>query len=224
MLLDFEWADRFLKACARLRSAHRRRLEAGRPIYSGVPKGRCWVVARGYVRLFDLRNDGDRLIRLFLGRGSLFGDHPFESNAFRGFSLPDNEHADAHGPAEVIEFSREELESASQSDRELCRLLLESAATRSRFLERRLDWQLTVPVRARIAATLRDLICFSGDRCRHGHTIDIRLTHQDLSELVDVARPVVSAELVRLRDEGLIAYTRSYFCVNDLAGLNRASK
>ena len=65
--------------------------------------------------------------------------------------------------------------------------------------------------------------CFEGHRCRHGHTIDVRLTHQDLAELVGAARPVVSAELVRLRDERLIAYTRCYFCVDDLDGLDRVA-
>jgi hypothetical protein len=34
---------------------------------------------------------------------------------------------------------------------------------------------------------------------------------------------VVSAELVRLRDEGFVAYTRCHFCVDDLAGLDRVA-
>lgn len=78
-------------------------------------------------------------------------------------------------------------------------------------------------IRTRLAAALRDLICFEGQRCRHGHTIDVRLTHQELADLVGAARPVISAELVRMRGEGLIEYTRCYFCVEDLAGLNRVA-
>jgi hypothetical protein len=34
---------------------------------------------------------------------------------------------------------------------------------------------------------------------------------------------VVSAELVQMRREGLIEYTRCYFCVDDLAGLDRVA-
>ena len=74
-----------------------------------------------------------------------------------------------------------------------------------------------------MAATLRDLICFEGQRCRQGHTIDVRLSHQDLAELVGTARPVVSAELVQMRRERLVEYTRCYFCVDDLAGLDRVA-
>jgi CRP/FNR family cyclic AMP-dependent transcriptional regulator len=78
--------------------------------------------------------------------------------------------------------------------------------------------QFTTPIRARVAAALRDLICFEGQRCRHGHTVDVRLSHEDLAELVGAARPVVSAELIQMRREGLVEYTRCYFCVDDLAG------
>jgi Mn-dependent DtxR family transcriptional regulator len=52
----------------------------------------------------------------------------------------------------------------------------------------------------------------------------VRLSHQDLAELVAVARPVVSAELKKMRDEGLVEYTRCYLCVEDLEGLSRAAR
>jgi len=118
-------------------------------------------------------------------------------------------------------MDRVELEAAAHVQPELAALLLESLTARSEFLERRLLWQFTTPIRARVAASLRDMICFEGQRCRHGHTIDVRLTHQELAELVGAARPVISAELVRLRDERVISYTRCYFCVDDLDGLDR---
>jgi CRP-like cAMP-binding protein len=121
----------------------------------------------------------------------------------------------------LVELEREGLEEAARQRPDLTALLLESATTRAHFLERRLVWQITTPLRTRVAATLRDLICFEGQRCKHGHTIDVRLTQQDLADLVGAARPVVSAELARLRDEGLIEYTRSYVCVEKLEGLNR---
>lgn len=81
--------------------------------------------------------------------------------------------------------------------------------------QRRLLCQSTTPLRSPVAAALRGLICYERQRCKHGHTIDVRLSHQDLSELVGAARPVVGAELVRMRGEGLVEYTRCYFCVDD---------
>jgi len=221
MLFKSEWAERFSGCCSKLRSARRRSLPAGQTVYTATPGGRCWVVTAGYVKLLDLRPDGDHFVRLILGRGGLFGDRPFGAKAFHGFASPQHEQAAAHGPAEVLELERSDVEAEARERTELATLLLESATTRAQFLERRLLWQFTTPIRARVAAALRDMICFEGQRCRHGHTIDVRLTHQDLAELVGAARPVVSAEVGRLRDEGLVEYTRCYICVEDLAGLDR---
>jgi CRP/FNR family cyclic AMP-dependent transcriptional regulator len=221
MLLKSEWAERFIKVCAKVPSARRHSLTTGQTVYLVIPEGRCWVVAAGYVKLLDPRPDGNRFVRLLMGCGGLFGDRPFGMSAFRGFVSPHQEQAIAHGPAVVLELDRAELEAATQAQPELTTLLLESLATRAEFVERRLLWQFTTPIRARLAAALRDLICYEGQRCRHGHTIDVRLSHQDLAELVGAARPVVSAELARMRDERLVEYTRCYFCVDDLAGLHR---
>jgi CRP/FNR family transcriptional regulator, cyclic AMP receptor protein len=221
MRVEKKWAEKFNRACAQVPSARRRSLDSGEMIYSGPPEGLCWVVSAGYVKLIDPRPDGDRFIRLIHGRGGLFGDRPFGSRAFHGFAAAQYEQAFAHGPADVVEVERVELEAAALSHPELATLLLESATVRAEFIERRLLWQCTSPIRARLAAALRDLICYEGDRCRHGHTIDVRLSHQDLAELVGAARPVVNAELVQMRKEGFVEYTRCYFCVDDLDGLNR---
>jgi CRP-like cAMP-binding protein len=221
MRLKIEWAERFVLACTRMRSARRRSLAVDQPVYLSIPDGRSWAVRSGYVKLLDAGTKGNRFVRLILGRGRLFGDHPFGAKAFGELTSPRHEQAITHGPAEVIELDRLELEAAAKTQPEFATLLIESATTRAQFLERRLRWQFVAPVRTRVAVTLHDLICFEGQRCRHGNTIDVRLTHEDLAELVGAARPVVSAELARLRDECVISYTRSYFCVDNLAGLKR---
>jgi CRP/FNR family transcriptional regulator, cyclic AMP receptor protein len=221
MQLKREWANRFLDACKFLRITRRQLLTSGSPVYVARPEGRCWIVRSGYVKLLDSTGDGETFVRLFLGRGGLFGDPPFGATAFGGFTAPQHEQAIAHGALEVIELDRGELESMARTQAAFSVMLIESATTQLQFLERRLLWQSMTPVRVRIAATLRDLICFEGQHCRHGRAIDVRLTHQDLSELVGAARPVVSDHLTRLRDEGAISYTRSYFCVDNLSELIR---
>jgi hypothetical protein len=104
MLLNAEWSERFIQACAKVRSARRRSLPAGQLVYSTIPDGRCWVVVAGYIELLDPRVEGNRFIRLILGRGGLFSDRPFGAGAFRGFISPQLEQAVTHGPTEVIEM------------------------------------------------------------------------------------------------------------------------
>jgi CRP/FNR family transcriptional regulator, cyclic AMP receptor protein len=221
MLLKSDWTEQFVKRCASIRSARRKSLSDGQSIYLEVPKGRCWVIATGYVKLVDSSGDGNRSTKLIVGRGSLFGDRPFGDKAFHGFAAQLPEQAMAHGAASVIELDREALCKFTLNTPEFASMMIELLSTRIEFLERRLTWSSQKPLRVRMASALRDLICFEGQRCRHGHSIDVRLTHSDLSELVDAARPVVSAELVQMRKQGVISYTKSYFCVDNLTKLNQ---
>lgn len=166
--------------------------------------------------MLDSGTEGERFIRFIQELGGLLGGHPYSANAFEGFTVPENEKAFSHGPAELVELDRAELEGAAKDHLDYAVMLIESATTFSQFFERRICWQFISPVRKRIATILRDLICFEGQRCEHGNAIDIRLTHQGLAELVVAARPIVSAELAQMRDEGVISYTRSHFCVESL--------
>ena len=128
MLLKSEWAraiyPRLAPRCDRRVDG---RWPPGNSVYSTTPEGRCWVVTAGYVKLLDPRVDGNRFIRLILGRGGLFGDRPFGAAAFRGFVSPQHEQAVAHGPAEVLELDRQEFEAAAHAQAGLATLLLESA-------------------------------------------------------------------------------------------------
>jgi CRP/FNR family cyclic AMP-dependent transcriptional regulator len=221
MQLKRAWAEMFLQACTEMHSAKRTSFADEHAIYLLIPEGRCWIVRTGYVKLLDSGTDGERFIRLILGRGGLFGDYPYSATAFGGFTVPQHEQAITHGRTELLELDRVDLEKAAKTRSEFATMLLESATTHAQFLERRIRWQFVSPVRKRVATILRDLICFEGQRCKHGHTIDVRLTHQDLAELVVAARPVVSAELSQLREEGVISYTRSHFCVDNLDRIKR---
>ena len=51
-----------------------------------------------------------------MGRGGLFGDRPFATEAFRGFISPQDEQVIAHGFVEILELDRAELEVASRGD------------------------------------------------------------------------------------------------------------
>jgi CRP/FNR family cyclic AMP-dependent transcriptional regulator len=221
MQLKRAWAETFLKACTRLHSAKRTSFRDEHVIYLSIPEGRCCIVRSGYVKLLDSGTESERFIRLILGRGGLFGDYPYSATAFGGFTVPQHEQAITHGRTELIELDRADLEAAAKTRPEFATLLLESATTHAQFLERRIRWQFVSPVRKRVATILRDLICFEGQKCNHGHSIDVRLTHQELADLVVAARPVVSAELSQLREDGVISYTRSYFCVDSLDRLKR---
>jgi CRP/FNR family transcriptional regulator len=188
-------------------------------IYLNRSPGKTFVVKQGYVRLVYAEPNGRLLTRMLLGRGALFGDLPFRPEVFHSI-----ERAIASGMTSVIELARDELEEHARSNAHFQSLLLQTFSAQLSALDRRLQWQLVSPIRTRIAAALLDLICFAGGRCGHGHLIDIRLTHEELAELVISARPVVSEVLSELKSQRIVEYTRAHICLLNLDRLKAISE
>ena len=65
--------------------------------------------------------------------------------------------------------------------------------------------------------TLKELSEVFGVRCLHGYALEIRLTQQDLADLVGASRSVVSTVMNELRRRGMLDYTRDLICINDVA-------
>jgi CRP-like cAMP-binding protein len=86
-------------------------------------------------------------------------------------------------------------------------------ARRQHRLERRLESFAFKRAEARLAETFRELSRGFATRCEHGFGQHLRLTQQELADLVGASRPVVSTILNRLREKGVLGYNREYVCV-----------
>lgn len=209
----------FLASCAKLPNASVKDYKSGKLIYLQKPAGKTFVVKRGYVRLAYADPTGKLLTRMLLGKGAVFGDLPFRPEL-----TVTNERAISNGMACIMEINRTMLETYTLQDAHFQALLLQTLSSQLTALDRRLQWQLINPLQTRIASALYDLLCFSGGRCGHGHLIDVRLTHEEFSELVVATRPVVSEILAGLKADGLIDYTRGHICLIELNRLEEIAQ
>jgi cAMP-binding proteins - catabolite gene activator and regulatory subunit of cAMP-dependent protein kinases len=89
-------------------------------------------------------------------------------------------------------------------------------AVRQRQMERRLESFAFKRVEARLAETFRELSGGFATRCTHGFGQHLHLTQQELADLVGASRPVVSTILNKLRDQGVLGYSREYVCVRGI--------
>lgn len=167
----------------------------------GEPCNAVYCVQRGHVKLTRLNRGGGGGIVALLKAGDWFG-------ALDGAALS-AESAVAKGAVQLRRLEPAALRASAEDSA----AVIASLARRQRLLEQRLEALLFMDVRARLAAVLLDLTEICGQHCRHGHEIDVRLTHQELAELSGVSRPVVTATLNRWRSEKLVAYTREYICI-----------
>ena len=203
-----------VRFCENVPSAKRQSFKSKEIIFLAPPDKLSWVVADGYVKLMCNQPNGQAWIQRIVGKGGMFGHVPYSHS-----SAICVHQAIAHGPATVISFDCPSLERSLDCQSLDGLKLLKSLAARIETLERRLAWQFKSPLSVRVANILHDLISQEGRRCSHGHSIDVRLTHQELAELAGATRQVISALLADLKRQGIIEYTRSYFCVDDLQRL-----
>ena len=211
-------ATRLLTALQNVAMIRRRTLKDKMLVYESFMPGKTYVIETGYVRVVSTEANGRYVTRSLFGSGAILGDLPFGLTTFQNA-----ESAVANGTATVLELDRVSIERASQADANLRQGLLETYGHQLHFLDRRLQWQLTSPLQRRVAMTLVDLMCFEGQPCNHGvgYIVDVRMTHEELAELVVASRPNVSAIMKTLRDQDILSYTRGYVCVRDLDALSR---
>lgn len=194
-------------------------LAAGTPIYrqGEILRDGC-AIGRGYVRLEHTGRSGQQTLLGLFGAGAVLGLVVPAGAEPR----PSGETLRCHGPAQLVRFQPEELRAAAARSPALQSLLV-SALVRQEGAQRRRIAALTrESVAARVGASLLALARDYPEPCRHGHCIDVRLTHQDVADLLAASRPGVSAALHHLRAAGLIDYTRRFICIDDLERLAHA--
>lgn len=89
-------------------------------------------------------------------------------------------------------------------------------ARRQHQMERKLVSFAFKRAEVRLAETFRELSGGFATRCEHGFGQHLRLTQQELADLVGASRPVVSTILNRLREKGVLNYNREYVCVRGI--------
>lgn len=154
-------------------------------------------------------SDGATLTTAALGAGAFFG--PALSGATEAEDTARAKGAVSVWRAPIDEFRRLLLHHPTVAW-DFASLL----ARRQHQMERRLESFAFRRVEARLAETFRELSGGFATRCEHGFGQHLRLTQQELADLVGATRPVVSTILNRLREKGVLNYNREYVCVRGI--------
>jgi CRP-like cAMP-binding protein len=185
-------------------------LSDGEALYrQGEELGFLCCLMRGVVRLSHVAESGEQITLAIVGAGDLFGS----ASAGRTSAHA----ASAIGEARVLTFAPSDvalLVAKSPSFSSFLSYGLEASRERA---ERRLIDRQTKTVAVRLIETLGELALAFGAPCPHGYSLEIRLTQQDIADLVHASRPVVTRIMNALRRQGALDYRRDLICVNHLA-------
>ncbi len=175
-----------------------------------------FCVLDGQIKLARVSSDGGSFTTALLAGGGVFGP---ALSGFADFEAQDT--ATARGAALLWQTPAAEFARLLSRQPQLGLRLIEMLGRRQRQLERRLACLALKRTEARLAETLSELSGNFETRCEHGFGQHLRITQQELADLVGASRPVVSGILNRLRRQGVLGYSREYLCVRDLEEIQR---
>lgn len=198
--------------------------ERGTLIYPGesdVP--RFYIIDRGYVRFCRISTNGNRLISGFLGPADVFGSL-FSTDTTP--TAPQEDFLEVVREARLIGIDATVFKSVLQAHPAFLMRMLEILETRKNKLEHRINSLLTKDVYAQTAEILIELGDKFGEHCADepDHFRNIALTHQEIADLVGVARPTVSKIISEFLKSDLLHKHQSHLCLHNLSGLNRVAE
>ena len=170
----------------------------------------------GQIKLAQVNREGNELTLGLLATGDMFGPglaDPSETET--------QEIATARGTVSLWEVPAAQWRDLLVAVPSIGIQVIRAYANRQRQLERRLSCMAFQATETRLAETLRELSGGFDQRCEHGFGQHLRITQQELADLVGATRPVVSTILNRLRDQGILGYSREYLCVRDINSIER---
>jgi CRP/FNR family transcriptional regulator, cyclic AMP receptor protein len=165
----------------------------------------------GQIKLARVNREGRELTTALMTIGEFFGPTLGAQGVRQAL-----ETATARGSVTVWRVAAKEFHRLLLNQPALGSRMVEALARRQRQMERRLECFAFKRAEARLAETLRELSGAFEPRCEHGFGTHIRLTQQELADLVGATRPVVSTILNRLRKQGVLGYSREYLCVRSI--------
>lgn len=182
----------------------------------GQRLGEIFCVLEGQVKLSRLDHDGTEFTTGLLTAGELFGaplnDQP-------EFEAPET--ASAKGAVDLLRMRVHEFRNLLVKYPSLGLRVVELLDRRRQQMERRLECFAFKRTESRLVETLSELSGGFEAKCEHGFGQHIRLSQQELADLVGASRPVVSTILNRLRKAGVLGYTRDYVCIRELDAIAR---
>ncbi len=175
---------------------------------------RTFVVASGSVKLSRVGFFGRQMTEAILERGDVFGTllGTGKSRAMLVECLEETT---------ILDFDSAVFSNLVREEPNFAFTVLQLLEDRQRRLERRIESLIDKDLLTRVVETLLWLAREHGHPCEHGWAMDLRITQQDLADLVGGTRQAVNAALGRLERRLLLSRKGRVIC---LLSMNRLQK
>lgn len=159
---------------------------------------RIYVLKRGVVKISTLTEDGREIILALLRPGEVFGEEAVLEDA------PRDHMAEAHDDALLCVITRQDFMAVMRAHPEMAFKVTKLVGFRLKTLRNRVEGLLFKGAPARLAQTLLDLARDHGVKDAQGILVPLKLSQQDLANLIGVTRESVNLALADFRSRGLV--------------------
>lgn len=164
----------------------------------GDPGDRVFFINGGRVKCSKVSRDGKELTLAYRGAGELFGELCVLDGA------PREEMAEAMKNAIITELPREIFHGLLTNDAALAFKFAAVIGQRRRQMETKLEHLVFRDVHAKLAALLIDLAEQYGVETEQGVQIGLKITHQEMANLIGSTRETISLTLAQFKKRHLL--------------------
>ncbi|MEE9386646.1 MAG: Crp/Fnr family transcriptional regulator [Nannocystaceae bacterium] len=179
----------------------------------GDPAQQVYFINGGRVKCSKVTREGKELTLAYRGAGDTFGEL-----AILGPS-PREEMAEAMKNAIITEIPVERFQELLLNDAHLCFRFACLVGERRRQVETKLEHLVFRDVQAKLAALLLELAEEYGVETDTGMQIGIKITHQEMANLIGSTRETISLTLAQFRKQGLLELNGRIVVLLDQSGL-----
>jgi len=159
---------------------------------------RIYLLKRGLVKISTLTDDGKEIILALLRPGEVFGEESVLEDA------PRDHMAEAYEDALICVITRQDFLGILRAHPEMAFKVTKLVGFRLKTLRNRVEGLLFKGAPARLAQTLLDLARGHGVKDAEGVLVPLKLSQQDLANLIGVTRESVNLALADFRERGLV--------------------
>lgn len=179
----------------------------------GDPTGGLYVVQSGAVKLFKMADTGREQVLVIERAGSTLGELPL----FDGGAIPAS--AAAMEESTLLFLPKREFLDLCRRNSEVAFSVIRTLAWRFRYMTSLVEELSLKEVSHRLARFLRDRALRLGTRTRRGVEFPLAETNQEIGAEIGTVRDLVSRNLRRFVDRGIIRLERRKVIVLDMAEL-----
>jgi CRP-like cAMP-binding protein len=179
----------------------------------GDPGQTVFFVNGGRVKISKVTRDGKELTLAYRGPGEIFGELAMIDGG------PREEMAEAMENALISELPRQEFEKIVQREATVGYKLTKIVASRRREVENKIEQLIFKDVNAKLAELLLRLATEYGIEDSRGTLVSLKITHQEMANLIGSTRETVSLTLSQFKRKGLIQTDGRKVILADREGL-----